>query len=284
MLYDVVCYPVSALLWCWHELFALVLGPGPAWPPAVVFLVLTLRTLLLRPALVQLRAARAMHRLAPQVAALRRENSGDRARLAAELQALQREHGVSPLGGCLPALVQLPVFLGLLHVLHQFTAGTAAYVFDTGDVRSFLGARLLTAPLAAYARMPAEQLAALGVQRWSVLAVAVPLAALAAVATYVTSRQTLRRQPPGTDRQAVLTGRLLLYGLPAGALLSGTLFAFPVVTLLYWLANNACTVVQQAVLHRRLDLQDRAAGGQAAGGQATGVRRRGVRRRRRSGR
>jgi YidC/Oxa1 family membrane protein insertase len=256
MFYDVVCFPVSAILRGWHDLFGPLLGSSAAWPLAVVFLVFTLRALLVRLALGQLRATRAMQAAQPRFRALKEKHRGDRATLAAETQKLQRELGLNPLGGCLPALVQLPVFLGLLHVLHQFVSGTAAYGFDTGDVRSFLAAKLVTAPLAAYVRMPQARLDALGgaVDRWQVAAVAVPLAALAAVATWATTRHALRRQPPA-DPQSALVGRLMLWGLPAGALIGGVLFAFPVVTLLYWLANNLWTLGQQAVLHRVLDRQ-----------------------------
>jgi YidC/Oxa1 family membrane protein insertase len=257
-LYAVVCYPVSAILWFWHQLFGAVLDPGggASWALAVVFLVVTLRVLLVRLALTQLRSARAMARVQPEIRALREKHRGDRQTLAAELQKLQRDRGVSPLGGCLPALAQVPVFLGLLHVLHGFTAGGTDYVFGAADVVSFLQARLFGAPLAAYVRMPAAQLASYGVDRWQVAAVAVPLAALAALATYLTSRHALRRTPPG-DPQSAAVGRLTLYVLPAAALVGGILFAFPVVILLYWLANNACTALQQALLHRHLDRAER---------------------------
>ncbi len=253
-LYALVCYPVSALLWTWHRLSGAVLDPagGASWALAVVFLVLTLRALLIPLALAQLRSARAMAGLQPQIAALRTKHRGDRQALGVALQTLQREHGVSPLGGCLPALAQLPVFLGLLHVLHGFTAGGTDYVFGPAEVASFRHARLAAAPLAAYVRMPAGQLAGYGVDRWQVAAVAVPLAVLAALATYLTGRHALRRNPP-VDPQSTLVGRLTLYVLPAGALVGGILFAFPVVILLYWLANNAWTAAQQALLHRHLD-------------------------------
>ena len=169
------------------------------------------------------------------------------------MQWLQREHGISAFGGCLPALAQVPVFLGLLHVLLGFTAGGAGYVFGKADVASFLHARLFSAPLAAYVRMPAIQLAALGpVDRWQVAAVAIPLAALAALATYLTSRTALRRSPPA-DPQAAVVGRLTRYVLAAGALVGGILFAFPVVILLYWLTNNAWIATRQVLLHRHLD-------------------------------
>ncbi|HEV7656445.1 MAG TPA: membrane protein insertase YidC [Mycobacteriales bacterium] len=256
-LYALVSYPVSAILWFWYRLAGTVLDPGggASWALAVVLLVLTLRVLLVPLARAQLRSGRAMAALQPQISALRTRHAGDRQAFAVALQQLQREQGVSPLGGCLPALAQIPVFLGLLHVLHGFTAGGTDYVFGAADVDSFRHARLSAAPLAAYVRMPAAQLAAYGVDRWQVAAVAIPLAALAALATYLTGRHALRRTPPADSRSA-LVGRLTLYVLPASALIGGVLFAFPVVILLYWLANNACTAVQQALLHRHLDRAD----------------------------
>jgi YidC/Oxa1 family membrane protein insertase len=251
-LYALVSYPVSAILWSWYRLAGTVLDPGggASWALAVVLLVLTLRALLIPLALAQLRSTRAMARVQPEIRALRDKHRGDRQTFAVELQKLQRERGVSPLGGCLPALAQLPVFLGLLHVLHGFTAGGTDYAFGAADVTAFQGARLFTAPLAAYVRMPAAQLAAYGVDRWQVAAVAIPLAALAALATYLTARHALRRTPPA-DPQSALVGRLTRWLLPAGALVGGILFAFPVVILLYWLANNAWTAAQQVILSRR---------------------------------
>ncbi len=247
-----VCYPVSAILWFWYRLAGTVLDPagGASWALALVLLVFTLRALLIPLALAQLRSARAMARIQPEIRALREKHRGDRPAFAAELQKLQRERGVSPLGGCLPALAQLPVFLGLLHVLHGFTAGGTDYVFGPTEVRAFLAARLFSAPMAAYVRMPAGLLAGYGVDRWQVAAVAIPLAALAALATYLTGRHALRRTPPA-DPQSALVGRITLWLLPAGALVGGVLFAFPVAILIYWLANNAWTAAQQVILSRR---------------------------------
>lgn len=40
--------------------------------------------------------------------------------MALEMQKLQKEHGFNPVLGCLPMLAQIPVFLGLYHVLMSF--------------------------------------------------------------------------------------------------------------------------------------------------------------------
>jgi YidC/Oxa1 family membrane protein insertase len=205
---DLVYFAVSGVMWCWYQLFGFLLGPasGAAWALSVVFLMLTLRALLIRPFLAQVRSGRAMRALAPQLAALRTRYSDDPARLLQETSALQSAHGVSAAGTLVPALLQVPVFLGLLHVLTHFNrrdlsfeqnAALANYAFAPDQVRSFLEARLFGAPLSSYLSMPQQLLDAFGshVERWEVAVVALPLMLLAAVATHFSARHSLRQQP-----------------------------------------------------------------------------------------
>jgi YidC/Oxa1 family membrane protein insertase len=270
---DVVYYPVSAVLWFWHIIFGALLDPasGAAWALSVAFLVFTLRLVLFTPFVRQVRAQRAMQRLQPQIAALKHRYAGDRQGLAVALQALQKEHGVNPLTGCLPALVQGTVVLGLYHVLNSFNrtgaplwmsaqdnAHTANYLFGIGDVQSFLGAKLLGAPLAASISSGPAQLAAYGgdVTRLDVALVAIPLMIIAAVATHFTARLAVARQPSlpdGTAQSRIMTA-LMLWVLPVGVLVGGAFL--PIAILVYWLSNNAWTLAQQHYVHRALDREE----------------------------
>ena len=58
-----------------------------------------------------------MQKLQPLMAALREKYKGDKARLSQESMALYKTHKVNPLGGCLPMVVQIPVFFGLYKAL-----------------------------------------------------------------------------------------------------------------------------------------------------------------------
>jgi YidC/Oxa1 family membrane protein insertase len=260
-LLDPVYFAVSAVMWCWHELFGLLLGPasGAAWALSVVFLVLTLRALLIRPFLAQLRSGRALQAIAPQLAELRKRHADDPKRLVEETRALQREHNASPLGALLPALVQLPVFLGLLHVLTHFNragltpaqnAAIANYAFGPDDVGSFLEARLFGVPLSSYLSMPADLLDAFGahIDRWEVAVVAVPLMLLAALATHLSARHSLRRQPADGPAAAIM--RWTPWIFPIGVLVSGAFFPLPIAILLYWLTNSTWTLGQQWLVFR----------------------------------
>ena len=103
-----IYYPVSAILWVWHKVFGAIpfLGPdsGITWALSVVFLVFTLRAVLYKPFVKQVRTTRQMQELQPQIKALQKKYSGDRQRQAIEMQKLQKEHGFNPIMGCLPVL------------------------------------------------------------------------------------------------------------------------------------------------------------------------------------
>lgn len=58
-----------------------------------------------------------MRKLQPQITALRERYANDKARLSQETMELYRKEQVNPLGGCLPILVQIPVFIALYWVL-----------------------------------------------------------------------------------------------------------------------------------------------------------------------
>lgn len=63
------------------------------------------------------RSMKEMQKLQPKMTALREKYKDDKARLSQESMALYKTHKVNPLGGCLPMLVQIPVFFGLYKAL-----------------------------------------------------------------------------------------------------------------------------------------------------------------------
>jgi len=58
-------------------------------------------------------SAARMQELQPKIAALKEKHKNDNQRLSQETMKLYREEGVNPLGGCLPLLLQMPIFIGL---------------------------------------------------------------------------------------------------------------------------------------------------------------------------
>jgi YidC/Oxa1 family membrane protein insertase len=263
-----IYYPVSAILWFWHEAFGYLLGPGSgvAWTLAVVFLVFTLRALLFKPFISQVRSMRKMQEFAPEIQKLKKKYGDDRQKMAAEMQKLQSEHGVNPLGGCLPVLVQIPVFIGLFQVLRSFNRDFLTpeqneqignYVFSAADVRSFLGADLFGVPLSSYITESAELLARYGdISRWQIAAVAVPLTIVAGILTHLTAKHSVQRQNPAQaeNPQAQIMNKLMVYLFPLGVVAGGPFF--PVAILIYWLSNNLWTLAQQWLVYKRIDVEE----------------------------
>jgi YidC/Oxa1 family membrane protein insertase len=281
---DFIYYPVSWILWVWHKVFGAVLGDdnGFAWALSVVFLVFTLRLILYKPFVKQVRTTRQMQELQPQIKALQKKYGKDRQKLAVEMQKLQKEHGFNPIMGCLPVLAQAPVFIGLFHVLRSFnrtgtgfgqlglsaqeTRSLPNYAFNVDDVNSFLDARLFGAPISAFITMPQDQLDAyanpdlgLGIPAvWTIVAVSVPLMIIAAVATHLNSRASVARQSEAAaaNPQSAIMNKLALYVFPLGVLAFGAFL--PIAILLYWVSNNAWTYGQQHLVFGKIDKEEAA--------------------------
>lgn len=262
---DAFAYPVSVLMQFCHRALGPLFAPdpGPAWVGSILLLVVLVRLILLAPAWAQLRAARRTAALRPRLAALRREHGADRAGYAAAARRLQQEEGVGAVG-CLPVLVQVPVSLGLYHLLAGFTVADAVVgngVFGPEEVQSVAHATLFGVPLAAAVRTPAAVLELLqaGLGVGDVLVVAVPLLLVAAAAALVSGWVAARRQPPVTADDDPLTTslgsvtRMMTWLAPLSLLAGGLLFPVPLALLLYWATNGTWTTVQAVLLERRLD-------------------------------
>ncbi|GDY30933.1 membrane protein insertase YidC [Gandjariella thermophila] len=266
-----IYYPVSAILWFWHKVFGVWLHLGAtsgiAWALSVVFLVFTLRALLFKPFVGQVRSMRKMQEFAPEIKRLQKKYANDKQKLAQEMQKLQSEHGVNPLGGCLPVLVQVPVFIGLYHVLRSFNrpgwsyeanAHTANYFFSADEVKTFLDARLFGVPLSSYIIEPQQQLDAFGghIDRFNVILVAIPLMIVASIATHFTARHSVARQTEAAmaNPQTAIMNKLTVWVFPLGVLVGGAFL--PIAILLYWLSNNGWTLGQQYVVYRTIDREE----------------------------
>jgi YidC/Oxa1 family membrane protein insertase len=273
---DFVYYPVSWIMWAWYKLFAALLGPSNffAWALAVMFLVFTLRALLYKPFVRQIRTTRQMQELQPQIKALQKKYSKDRQRMALEMQKLQREHGFNPILGCLPMLAQIPVFLGLYHVLRSFnrtTGGfgqphmsviqnrlTGNYVFTPTDVGHFLDANLFGAPIGASMTQRTGLDAFIDFSRPAVILVGGPVMVLAGIATYFNSRASVARQSPeaAANPQTAMMNKLALYVFPLGVVVGGPFL--PVAIIMYWFSNNIWTFAQQHYVFGMIEKEEEA--------------------------
>ncbi len=103
---------LNALLWLYS-----VLG-GQFWLAIVLFTVVV-RVAMTPLMLPQQRSAKKMQELQPRLKELQKKYGKDREKLAQEQMKLYREAGVNPMGGCLPMLIQFPIWIGLYQSIIQ---------------------------------------------------------------------------------------------------------------------------------------------------------------------
>lgn len=84
---------------------------------AIILLTILVRLLFYPLSLKSYKSMKAMQRLQPEIAALKERYKDDMQRFNQEQMQLFKTHKVNPMGGCLPMLVQLPVFIALYAVL-----------------------------------------------------------------------------------------------------------------------------------------------------------------------
>ncbi len=285
-----VYWPISAILWFWHKLLSYVLDPGwgITWVLSIVLLTFTIRVFLVKPSLNQMRSSRKMSELQPRMAEIRSKYKNDQQKQMEEIRKVQKEMGVNPIAGCLPLLVQMPVFLGLFHVLRSFNRtgtgtgqlglsveqnrNTANYIFSPTDVQSFLDARLFGVPLSSYISMPESMYQGFSgseFTRTDIMIVAIPMIIITVLATHFVARMSVTRQKarlasgkqsaPTNDQmqmQMDMMNRMMLWFMPLTILLTGVFWQIGV--LFYIVSNNIWTFFQQRFIFNKMDKEEEA--------------------------
>ena len=114
---------VNALI----ALFKLLEGTGVpgALGFSIIILSVVIRFLIWPATALQVKSAQKMAELKPHLDELKKRH-GDKQAFAAAQMALYKEHGVNPAGGCLPALIQLPIFIALYQAILNVFPGPGA--------------------------------------------------------------------------------------------------------------------------------------------------------------
>jgi YidC/Oxa1 family membrane protein insertase len=179
------------------------------------------------------RAMSQMRKLAPEMTKLRERFAEDKARLNQEMMALYKREKVNPASGCLPMIVQIPVFFALYKVLFVTIEMRHAPFF--GWIQD-LSARDPTTIWNLFGLIPwnpeAVLPAALHIGAW-------PL--IMGVTMYL--QQKLNPQPPDP-----VQAKIFMF-LPV--IFTFMLAQFPAGLVIYWTWNNILSVIQQWVIMRR---------------------------------
>lgn len=89
------------------------------WGLAIIIVTIIIRVLLFPIQRKQLKSNFQMQQVQPRMQEIQTLYAGDQARMQQEMQKLYQETGFNPLAGCLPMLIQMPVFIILFQVLRN---------------------------------------------------------------------------------------------------------------------------------------------------------------------
>ena len=84
---------------------------------SIIFLTLIIKLLFFPLTHKSFKSMKGMQKIQPYVKVIQERNKDDRQKMNEELLELYKKHKVNPVGGCLPMLLQIPVFIALYHAL-----------------------------------------------------------------------------------------------------------------------------------------------------------------------
>lgn len=200
----------------------------PNYGVAIILLTILIKTLIYPLTYKQMVSMRKTVDLQPKIKAIQAKYKNDKEKANAAVMELYKEHKVNPMGGCLPIVVQLPIFWALYSTLRNFK-------YDPLNVGAhmFLGFNLTVT----YGFTHPD---------WHLI-----LPIFAAATTYIQTKVT--NPNASTDP----TQKTMLYIMPVFfAYISATV---PSGLALYWVTMNCVSILQQLYINRRLTNQNKSA-------------------------
>ncbi len=228
-------------------------GIIPSYGLDMILLALVVRLALFPLAQQQFKSMAEMQKVQPLLKALQAKYKGNPQELQAATMALYKEHGVNPLAGCFPLLIQLPILLALFWAINVHVgchpADWNAATSMCGKVPGAAPGDFWTthflwigSPLSiAYPQIFATSLATLDM----------PLFVLYIVSMYVSVRYG---SPPSTDPQQAQTQKIMAFVSPLMIAYFGFKYHGASALLIYWLSLNVLTMAQQLFMYRKYGL------------------------------
>src|ERR687898_875554 len=214
-LFNPVVSVLGAVLLYFHQTL------GVPWWLSIVMLTVIVRSLLFPLTVKQVRSMRAMQDLKPHMDRVRAQFKDNPQRQREEMAKVYQEQGVNPLGGCLPILVQMPIFIGIFYVIRQFGGYS-------------LGGRTVEAQYPSFHEG--------GILWFQNLSSSDPTYLLPIISA-VTMLAATAITPDNLDPQH----RWLMRLLPVGFTLF--LLNFPAGLFVYWITSNLVTLIQNYVIY-----------------------------------
>jgi YidC/Oxa1 family membrane protein insertase len=242
-----------------HAGLSTIVSPdsGWAWGGSIILLTVLMRLLIFPLFVKQIHTSRKMQELQPQIQALRKKYKNDKQRMNQEVMALYQREGANPLSGCLPLLVQMPVFVGLFRVLNGIATakeGNGSHGISAKLVHSAQHADIFGASI------PTKFLDAWNAGKTSGIIVCGLAVLISSTTTFFSVRASMSRQPVMDDANPMASAqKMMVYVAPLFGLFG---LGFPLGVLMYWVTSNSWTLAQTHYIHKRYPVGQGAAAAQ----------------------
>ncbi len=198
---------------------------SPNYGVDIILLTVAIRLLLLPMSIKSQRSMMRLQQLQPQVERIRDKFKEDRERLNKEMVDLYRRNHVNPVGGCMPMVIQLPIFIGLYAAL--LNAVELRHAPFMGWIRDLSAPDCL--PIPGLPVLPYINCAGIPV-----------LVLLMGLSTFV--QQWMSPQPADPSQQRMMMFTPIIFTV--------MLVNFPAGLSLYYFASNVLGIAQQYILNR----------------------------------
>ncbi|MEB0039115.1 MULTISPECIES: membrane protein insertase YidC [unclassified Pseudomonas] len=111
--YGILWFIAQPIFWLLQHIHSLVGN----WGFSIIFLTMLIKGLFFPLSAASYKSMARMRAVAPKLAALKEQHGDDRQKMSQSMMELYKKEKINPLGGCLPIVVQMPVFLSLYWVL-----------------------------------------------------------------------------------------------------------------------------------------------------------------------
>jgi YidC/Oxa1 family membrane protein insertase len=228
-------------------------GSGLTWVLSIVGLVLVIRSAMIPLTVRQIVSSRKSLEIQPEIQRIQKKYKGKKDQFSRE--AMQRETmeayrkaGTNPFASCLPLLIQMPIFLGLVQVLTDANAQKPG----VGLLTKELAVKFSESTLFGIVPLHKTMQAGFAEGNVPVIITAVLLTAIMCATQFYTQLQimTKNQTPAMKESPMYKQQRVLLYIIPVFLLISAWLF--PLGTMFYWLVSNVYTLVQQLIIINKL--------------------------------
>ncbi|MDA2808028.1 membrane protein insertase YidC [Nocardiopsis suaedae] len=249
---------------------------GWAWGLSIVLLTVLMRLIMVPLFVKQMHTQRKMQDMQPQLQKVRERYKNDKQRQQQEMMKLYQESGTNPIMGCLPLLLQMPVFFSLFSVLRSVAQGQAQYGFTQELVESARGALIFHVPIAAQFTSSSAELESYGSDPIIAKIVIVIACVIMGTTTFLTMRQSMKRTTVQmADNPMAQSQKIMMYMAPAFGLFG---LGMPIGVLIYWVTSNLWTMGQQHLMYRKFPApgteggeESKAGASGAANGSAKGL-------------